>query len=103
MAAAVAKPAVQAVGIPDGNGCNACVVLQSLTTAIANGLVGLDVSDLQYGGFQCRHVVHELVGSRVDAIEPEPEAAHVQMILREMFDGSRIANVPQDFVAESGL
>ena len=93
VAMTVAKVAVQTVGIAYGYGADNAVALQHRASAVTNAIASLDVSQLEYGGLQCRDIVNCLVVARIHTIEPKSQTAHVQLALREVLDACRIVNM----------
>ena len=61
------------------------------------------MAQLQNGRFQRSHIVYNLVGSRIDAIQSYAEPAHVHLSFGEMLYAGRVADVSQYVVWESIL
>ena len=103
VAVAVAQVAAQAVGIANGDGGNARGALKDGATAVADGVTGWHVAYLQDGGLQCGHIVEHGVVAWVDAVEAQPQAHHVEVVLREVLDGGGVADVAQNLVVVGRL
>ena len=99
VAVAVAEFAVESVCISNWDGSYACRFVQNGFAAIPDAIACRNVSYLENGSFERGHVVDDLVVAWVNAIEPQSEPHHVEVVLREVFDAGRVADVAYDFVA----
>ena len=99
----VAQVAVQAIGVADGQGGDARVAGQVALAAIAHGVFLGHVAYLQNGGLEGAHILHDAVVYRVDPVEAEAEAHHVELRAGEPLDACRVADMAQDLVRECGL
>ena len=90
---AIAKMAVQAVGIADRDGCDDAVLIENGFSAIAHTLSCLDMVHLEDRGLQGAHAVDGLIVARVDTVESQAQATHIQLALREVLDTCRVADM----------
>ena len=98
VAMTVAQMTVESVGITDGYGSYAAVAIHKTLSAVANGLPRAHITYLKNGGLQCRDVVQHLVGSWIDAVESKSKTHHVEMVLWEMLNTGRVADMADDLV-----
>ena len=103
VAVAVAKTTVEPVGITDRDGCHAGWMIDKGFATVANGIACWHFARLEDGGFQSCHVVEQVVVARIYAIETESETNHIEMVLREMLDACRVADVADNLVTISCL
>ena len=100
---AVTQTAVQSVSIADRDGCDDAVSVEDGLAAVAHTVACLHVVHLQNGGLQGAHAVDGLVVARIDAVESESQAAHIQLTFREVLDTCRIADMAQYLMVEGCL
>ena len=100
---AIAQVTVQAIGITDRDGGYDTVLIQDGLARITHALTSLDIVHLEDGGLQGAHAVDGLVVARVDAVETETQAAHIQLALWEVLDTCRIADMAQYLMVEGCL
>ena len=90
---AVAETAIEPVGVTDGDGGDARRTIHHRAPTVAHGGACGDVANLQNGGAECGHVVERAVVDRIDAVEAQTEAAHVEMPFGETLDARRVADM----------
>ena len=104
IAGTTTEVAVQAIGITDRDSSDDAVASQNTFAAVAHRFVLGDVAQLENGGFEGGDGVQgRSGGARVITIEAKTEAAHVELALREVFNGSAVVHVAQNLVGEGGL
>ena len=103
IAVAIAQVTVQAVGIAYGDGSNHGVMVYRALTAIAYCLSSLHLPHLEDGGLEGADGMENAVVAWVHAIEPDAQATHIHLSLREMLDAGRVVHVAQYLVAEGTL
>lgn len=86
VAAAVAQVPVESVGIADGDGCDERVAAEDGAARIADALACCHMAQLQDGGLQRGDVVDDSVVARIDAVEAQSKAAHVELAIGEVLD-----------------
>ena len=103
IAIAVAKTTIESVGITNWNGCHTSWTVHEGLATIADGIACWHVANLKNRGFQRCHIVNHFVVAWIHTIETESETNHVEMVLREMLNARRIADVADNLMAISGL
>ena len=100
---AVAKVAVEAVSIANGDGSNAAGARDSSLPTVTYRITRRNVANLQDSSFERRQIMDDVVIDRVDAVQAQSEAAHIKVALRETLDTRRITDMAQNLVGESLL
>ena len=98
-----AETAVESVGVADRYRPDKTVARKYPLAAVAHGFVFRHGVNLQYRGLQRAHVVYHGVVAAVYAVQPEAEAAHVELTLGKMLYAGRIVHVADYLVAERRL
>ena len=77
--------------------------MQHALTAVTHGVACRHFVNLQDSGLQRTDIVQDMVGIRVDAIQADTQADHIELSSRITLDAGRVADMPQNLVLESSL
>lgn len=103
VAVAIAEMAVQSVGISDRYGCDDTVMIDLAFAAVAHGITGGYVAQLQNRRLQRRDVVNDLIVAAVDAIKSKAKTAHIQLALREVLDAGGVVDMAEYLMVKGCL
>ena len=95
LAAIIGEAAVETVGITDRNDGYSAVLTETGMTSVTYRLAGTNGLDRQDSGLQRTNVAQ--VGTRErEAVEPDTQAAHIELIGRETLDAGAVTYMFQD-------
>src|SRR5574344_2153638 len=99
----IAQMSVQSIGISNRNSTNDRVALQNTFSAVSDSFGGWHMLDLQNVCLQCADFFQQFVVNCTDTIMTNTQTYHIELIVAEPFNTSRVEYMGHYFVVERFL